>query len=183
MQKVLIINGHQKFPYNEGRLNQTLMNEMAERLKDDFDLKTSILQKGWDVEEEVKKFEWADIIIFQTPVYWFSVPALLKKYMEEVYLYGIFYKGASTYGNGGQFKNKKYMLSTTWNAPKEAFDDPAGFFEGRSTDDILVAFHKTQQFTGMQALPSFSCHNVVHQPNIEAYLTSLRQHLHSVFNV
>ncbi len=183
MQKVLIINGHQRFPYNEGKLNRTLTNEIAECLKDKFDLKMSILQDGWNVKEEIQKFQWADIIIFQTPIYWFSVPALLKQYLEEVYQYGIFYKGADIYGSGGQLKNKKYMLSTTWNAPKEVFNNPNGFFKKLSIDDILIAFHKTQQFVGMQALPSFSCHNVVHQPDIQEYLNSLRKHLHLVFNV
>ncbi len=183
MKKALIINGHQKFPYNEGRLNQTLMNEIAECLKDEFDLKMTILQKGWNVEEEIQKFQWADIIIFQTPVYWFSVPALLKQYLEEVYQHGLFFKGSNDYGSGGLLINKKYMLSTTWNAPKEAFNNPMGFFKGLSVDDILISFHETQRFVGMKALPSFSCHNVVHQPNIQEYLNSLRKHLHTVFNV
>lgn len=183
MKKLLIINGHEKFPYNEGKLNRTLMGVIAETLKDQFDIKMSILQEGYTVAEERQKFLWADVIIFQMPVYWFSPPALLKKYMEDVYEYGVFYKGSPDYGKGGLLTNKQYMLSTTWNSPASAFNDQNGFFAGKSVDDVLIAFHKTQEFIGMRKLPSFSCHDVVHHPEIDKFTFELKEHLAKVFNL
>lgn len=32
------------------------------------------------------------------------------------------------YGSGGLIQGKTYMLSVTWNAPLEAFNDPKQFF-------------------------------------------------------
>ncbi len=181
MKNILIINGHDLFPYNEGRLNMTLTTVMQETLSSAFTVKTSILQNGWDAKEEQEKFLWADCVIFQMPVYWFGAPALLKRYMEEVYAYGLFYKGSSDYGRGGLLKGKKYMLSTTWNSPADAFKDAGGFFDGRSVDDVLVAMHKTQQFIGMEPLPSYSCHDVVKHPDIQAFSDGLKAHLKQVF--
>lgn len=41
------------------------------------------------------------------------------------------------YGMGGTLTGKKYMLSVTFNAPSEAFNDPEQpFFAGRSVDDL-----------------------------------------------
>lgn len=39
--------------------------------------------------------------------------------MDEVYEYGLFFKGADEYGTGGLLKEKEYMFSTTWNAPEK----------------------------------------------------------------
>lgn len=38
------------------------------------------------------------------------------------------------------------MLSVTWNAPVEAFNEFGNFFDGRGVDGVYFAFHKSQQF-------------------------------------
>ncbi|RCK09676.1 hypothetical protein DT075_38245 [Bacillus licheniformis] len=76
--------------------------------------------------------------LYQTPVYWFSVPALFKKYIDEIYEYGLFYQGSEDYGRGGLFTDKKYMFSTTWNAPKDVFSKAGTFFEIRKMKNILI---------------------------------------------
>ncbi len=183
MKNIFIINGHERYPFTEGRLNMTLITVMQEELARFYSVKTSVLQDGWNVKEEQEKFIWADAVIFQMPIYWFAAPALLKKYMEEVYEYGLFYKGSSDYGRGGLLTDKKYMLSSTWNSPKDIFSDETAFFDGRSVDDVLIAMHKTHQFLGMTPLPGFSCHDVVKNPDIQAFADSLKAHLKQVFNL
>ena len=183
MKNILIINGHERFSYNEGRLNMTLTLKMQEILSSQYTVKLSILQNGWNIKEEQEKFLWANTVIFQMPVYWFSTPALLKRYMEEVYEYGVFYKGGSEYGSGGLLNGKKYMLSTTWNSPLNVFGNKKSFFEGKIVDDILVPIHKTQQFIGMEPLPSFSCHDVVKNPDINFFTENLKSHLKQVFHL
>lgn len=174
---ILVINGHKFYTYAQGRLNQTLFNEIVRTLSFNNEVKTTVVEQGYEPNEEIEKFKWADLIIFQTPVNWFSAPWILKKYIDEVYAHGVFYTGSAEYGNGGLFKNKYYMYSLTWNATCDAFSDSRGFFDGRDEDDIIIALHKLQEFCAMKKVKTFSVHDVVHNPNIPGYLKQLNAHL------
>lgn len=44
-----------------------------------------------DIEEEQAKLLWADAVIFQFPLWWFSMPAILKGWVERVYACGFAY--------------------------------------------------------------------------------------------
>ena len=178
---ILIINGHQKMPYASGKLNRTLVDEMKKFLARKNKIKTTIIARGYNPELERKKFKWADVIIFQFPIFWFSVPAPLQQYMQDVYAYGDFYKTeGKSYGQGGLLQGKAYMFSSTWNSPADAFG--RGFWKGvPSPDRVLIGLHKAQAFIGLKALPSFSCHNVVKEPKIREYVASLKKHLAAVF--
>ncbi|WP_141433223.1 NAD(P)H-dependent oxidoreductase [Bacillus sp. 03113] len=183
MKNILIINGHQKYQSARGILNQTIMDEMIHLLSENYEIKTTIIQEGYEIEEEKQKFKWADVVIFQTPIFWFSVPGLLKTYMDEVYAYGLFFEGSKEYGRGGLFKDKKYMFSVTWNAPENAFNDPLQFFEGKSLDEVILHLHKIHEFIGMKPLKSFACYDVITNPNIEQFKANLQQHLNELFEL
>ena len=49
-----------------------------------------------DVEREQARLREHDIIVFQFPLYWYSVPALLKGWQDLVLEYGF------AYGSGGE---------------------------------------------------------------------------------
>lgn len=177
MKNILIINGHQKYGSSEGKLNQTLMDSMVSLFNEKYDVKTTVIQNGYSIEEEQQKFVWADLIIYQTPIYWFSVPGLMKTYMDEVYAYGLFFKGADSYGRGGLLTGKTYMFSTTWNAPETAFNDPAQFFKGMNLEEAISHLHRVQEFLGMRPLKSFACYDVVKNPKIDKFTSELQAHL------
>ena len=131
---------------------------------------------GYDVDTEIAKHQWADIIILQFPVNWMGVPWILKKYMDEIYTAGMDGRlcngdgrtaeaPKANYGMGGTLVGTRYMLSVTFNAPAEAFDDPAEpFFQGASVDDLLAMVHYNAKFFGMTPLPTFSAHDVMKNP-------------------
>ncbi|WP_053070292.1 NAD(P)H-dependent oxidoreductase [Alkalihalobacillus pseudalcaliphilus] len=73
-------------------------------------METNVL-KGYHISEEIEKFKKADFIIIQTPIYWFSLPGVLKKYIDAVFVPDIFFTNSNEFGRGGQFDGKKYMLS------------------------------------------------------------------------
>jgi len=100
--------------------------------------------------------------------------------MDEVYEYGLFFKGADEYGTGGLLTEKEYMFSTTWNAPENSFGDKTKFFEGESLESTLSHLHRVQKFLGMSPLKSFACYDVVKNPDIEQYLLNLKDHLDGV---
>lgn len=54
-----------------------------------------------DIQAEIAKVLETDIIVFTFPVFWFSVPAILKGWIDRVFISGPFYGGRRTYGKGG----------------------------------------------------------------------------------
>lgn len=192
--KILLINGHQRYEgFADGKLNRTIIDATEKQVTAaGHEVKTTIVESGYDVAEELGKHRWADAVFVQTPVYWMSVPYLFKKYIDEVYTAGIgevLYKDdgrtrsdlSKKYGSGGLMNGKKYMLSTTWNAPLEAFEDPGQFFEGRGVDGPFMWLHKVYQFFGMEPLPTFSCYDVLKNADVESDLRRLQKHLASAF--
>lgn len=72
-----------------------------------------------DVEKEQELVESYDKIVFQFPFYWFSSPPLLKKWFDEVLLYGWAYGSKSGYKVGG----KKVALAISAGIDEEGFSD------------------------------------------------------------
>ncbi|OUR73690.1 flavodoxin [Arcobacter sp. 31_11_sub10_T18] len=173
MKNVLIINGHQKWEgVANGDLTQQFVSTTNDFLKENgFNIKNTITQSDYVIQDELDKFAWADYIFLQFPIYWMGAPWLTKKYIDEIFSHGygtVTYvnDGRSStdpskkYGTGGLLKQKKYMLSVTYNSPQSEFDNEDGFFEGMNLDEANVATHKTFKYCGAQPLESYSLHDV-----------------------
>ncbi|WNZ26785.1 NAD(P)H-dependent oxidoreductase [Leptolyngbya sp. NK1-12] len=102
-----------------------------------------------ELEAELQKLEWCDLMIWQFPLWWFSVPAILKGWVDRVFAMG------RVYGNGhiyetGRFRGKKAMLSLTVGGAKEAY------LEDGFNGDIQAILRPIQrgilQFTGFDVL-------------------------------
>ncbi|RMJ05756.1 Modulator of drug activity B [Marinobacter litoralis] len=190
MSNVLIINAHHHYPFAEGKLNGTLV-QMADELLTAKGHQTRIVEvdKGWDVDQELENHQWADIVLLQTPVNWMGVPWTFKKYMDEVYTAGM--GGAlcngdgrteeapkANYGSGGTLAGTKYLISLTFNAPKESFDDPNEYlFQGKSVDDLLFPMHMNFRFFAMEPLETFACYDVMKNPQVEDDFQRFSKHL------
>lgn len=192
MKKVLLINAHQFYEgISSGGLNKTMVGVIQEEMKQrGYEFKQTEIEKGFDIQGEVDKHLWADLIILQSPVYWFGMPWIYKKYVDEVFtagmMQGSFITGdgrtredpTKQYGTGGKLQGKQYMISLTWNAPEESFSDRnQKLFEGKSVDDVFVLNTANYKFCGMEILPSFSCHDVMKSPDIRGDIVRLRRHL------
>ncbi|XP_057707173.1 NAD(P)H dehydrogenase [quinone] 1 isoform X2 [Corythoichthys intestinalis] len=57
-----------------------------------------------DIMAEQRKVEEAELVIFQFPMYWFSVPAIMKGWMDRVLTQGFAFSLKNMYDNG-IFKN------------------------------------------------------------------------------
>ena len=194
MDKVLIINGHQPYPFAKGDLNRAL----ADRMQWFFEARGAEVRvtetaEAYDVETEIANHQWADTIVMQFPVNWMGVPWSFKKYMDYVYSFGMDGRlcdgdgrtrtdPSKQYGSGGTLTGKRYMLSLTFNAPCECFNDPSQtFFEGKSPDDLFWPMHLNFRFFGMEPLPTFACYDVMKNPDIENDLVRYHEHLVSLF--
>lgn len=174
--KILIVNGHQKWEqFSEGTLHKSINDFLNEKLNH-HELQNSDIN-SYIVEEEVDKFVWADMIIYHFPIFWMSVPWKMKKYIEEVLMSGggkLFQNDGRTrenpdnlnYGKGGLCINKKMMMISSMNAPKEAFDSNE-FFQG-DFNKLLHWFILNHKWIGFsKSEKSFVFHDVVKNPNIE----------------
>jgi len=68
------------------------------------------------LKEEQHKVEWCDLMIWQFPLWWFSVPAILKGWVDRVFAMGTFYDNGKIYKNG-MLKGRKALLSLTTGGP------------------------------------------------------------------
>lgn len=189
---VLILNGGKEFLSSGGKLSSELCKcakEVLESIGQTCEITN--IDAGYDADKEVEKILKADVLIWQFPGWWMGEPWIVKRYIDIVFSQGMgkFISGDGrhsadpehNYGTGGLLKNKKYMLSTTWNAPQTAFIDKNEFFEGRGIDGVLFNFHKSQQFLGLKPLPSFMCNDVIKNPQFEHYISEYKKHLQSIF--
>ena len=194
MNKVFLINAHEAYEFSKGELNQAMTNLALEHLKaSGYQTQLTTMTDAWEVDAEIDKHQWADAVILQSPVNWMGVPWSFKKYMDYVYSYGMDGRlcdgdgrtrsdPSKQYGTGGRLVGKKYLISLTLNAPGGSFGDPSQtFFEGKTIDDLFWPMHLNFRFFGMEPLPTFSCHDVMKNPDIENDFNRYRQHLAEAF--
>ncbi|WP_104629643.1 NAD(P)H-dependent oxidoreductase [Helicobacter bizzozeronii] len=190
--QILLLNGAKDFGHSKGRLNTSLHEHALKTLQDlGHETAQTHIDQGYDIEEEIAKILKADVLVWQMPGWWMGEPWIVKKYMDEVFTigHGRLYANdgrsctnpTKNYGTGGLLQGKKYMFSLTWNAPAEAFTNKEEFFEGVGVDGVYLHLHKANQFLGMQALPTFICHDVIKDPQIEQYFKNYTAHLNKVF--
>ncbi|MBM9401119.1 NAD(P)H-dependent oxidoreductase [Gluconacetobacter azotocaptans] len=193
MKNILLLNGGKAFAHSHGRLNDTLHDVALQVLTDaGFAMRQTRIDAGYAIEEEVGNILWADLVIYQMPGWWMGAPWIVKKYMDEVFTagHGSLYAndGRSRahperkYGSGGLLDGKRYMLSLTWNAPVDAFVDPAQFFDGQGVDAVYFPFHKANQFLAMSPLPTFLATDVIKAPDVEGTIARYRGHLSETLN-
>lgn len=102
-----------------------------------------------DLEREMKKLEWCDLMIWQFPLWWFGLPGMLKGWVDRVFAMGRTYGGERLYANG-VFRGKRAMLSLTTGGPQQAY--LKGAFNG-DIDAILRPIHRGMlQFVGFEVL-------------------------------
>lgn len=75
-----------------------------------------------DLKGEFEKIEWCDLMIWQFPLWWFSVPAILKGWVDRVFAMGRAYGKGQAYEKG-VFRGKRAMLSITTGGLGEAFTE------------------------------------------------------------
>jgi len=195
MTKIFIINGGQKFGHSGGKFNETIAAATLNFFENNsnFEIRTTDVNQEYNPAEEVEKYVWADVVIYHTPIWWFQLPHGFKKYIDVVFTEG-HTKGiynsdgrssknpAVNYGTGGTLHGRKYLLTTSWNAPKEAFTLPGEFFSEKSVDEgALFGFHRMNAFTGMTPLETMHFHDIEKNADVPRDLELYRKHLSKLF--
>ncbi|PIB31915.1 NADPH quinone reductase MdaB [Gaetbulibacter sp. 5U11] len=194
MKNIFIINGSHPFAHSGGRFNETLFNKTISYFDslEGFEVKFTQVGENYNVKEEVEKFKWADIVIYHTPIWWFQIPFGFKKYIDEVFTEGhqngIYVSDGRSrknpninYGTGGLMHGKKYILTTSWNAPKTAFTLENEFFNQKSVDEgAMFGFHKMNAFTGMELLATHHFHDMEKNADVPFELNNYSTFLNDI---
>ncbi|HEV2690797.1 MAG TPA: NAD(P)H-dependent oxidoreductase [Bryobacteraceae bacterium] len=129
-----------------------------------------------ELKAEMDKLIWADLVIFQFPLWWFSLPAILKGWVDRVFAMGFSYDIGRSYENGF-FRGKKGMLAFTTGGPAATYG-PAGK-NGRIDELLRHVQYGMLYFIGMNVLPPFIAYGASRvAPEQRAdYLEAYRQRL------
>ena len=129
-----------------------------------------------DIVAEVEKVQWADLIIFSFPVYWYSMPAILKGWVDRVFISGVCYGGTRIYDRGG-LKGKRAMLATSVGGQTHMFGP--GAIHGELETLLKPILQGVLGYVGLTVLPPFVAHHVPYlkQPEREAIMQSWQAHL------
>ncbi len=102
-----------------------------------------------DLETELLKLEACDLLLFQFPLWWFGLPAILKGWVDRVFAMGRVYGRGHTYDTG-RFRGKRALLSLTTGGPA-----PIYAADGNNGDimGILKPIHRGMlEFVGFDVL-------------------------------
>jgi len=105
-----------------------------------------------EIKAEMDKIEWCDVMILQFPIHWFSLPALLKSWVDKVFAFGFAYASGKWY-NRGMFRSKKAMLSLTTGAPDFYYKFDS--IQGCINEILFPINHGILYFCGFQVCESF----------------------------
>lgn len=119
MANILVISAHQNLEHSTS--NRLILDEFSGSLGDKVEIRRlSDLYPDFNINvaAEQQALEKADVVVFQFPLFWYNVPAILKKWLDDVWTYGF------AYGEGGdKLKGKKLLVSLTTGGVEEVYSD------------------------------------------------------------
>ncbi len=159
MSRIVAISGH---PNLEGSVANRIIVEALESAGMDLEVRrldTSYPDYAIDVAAEQEALVAADVIVLQFPFYWYSVPALLKKWVDDVLAYGFAF--GST---GDKLKGKDLILSATIGGPQDAYG--AEGYNRFSIPELMRPLEQTAGLTGMTFQDPVVTHDMVYIPDV-----------------
>lgn len=140
-----------------------------------------------DVQAEIEKLLWADALILQFPLWWFSMPAILKGWVERVFAYGFAYgvgehsetRWGDRYGEG-KLAGKRAMLIVTAGGWEEHYS--ARGVNGPIDDLLFPINHGILYYPGYDILPPFVAYKVdrLDEAGFETVAERLRERMRTL---
>lgn len=175
--EVVVITAHPQMEHS--RINRRLMRE-ARRLpaseasplivvRDLYSLYPDYLI---DVAEEQALLANARLIVWQHPIHWYSMPPLMKLWVDDVLSFGW------AYGPGGiALRGKDLWLVATTGGPAESYHP--GSYNRYFFDDFLPPYEQTANLCGLRFLPPLLLHGAhrAEEAEVEAHLAVYAERL------
>ncbi|MFZ4457112.1 MAG: NAD(P)H-dependent oxidoreductase [Bacteroidales bacterium] len=142
MKKTLVIASHTYFDQS------TATAAILDKLSEVSDVTVRNLDATYtdyniNSETEQQLLLESDVVVFQFPLFWYSVPSLMKRWFDDVFAYGFAF--GST---GDKLKGKKVILSVTTGGPEEGYS--ATGYNGHSVYELLLPLRQTFNLAQME---------------------------------
>lgn len=172
MKNTLVIVGHPAF---ETSVTTKVIVEHLQ-LSDDYKQQRLIIRKlsslypdyKIDIQAEQDALLWAETLVLQFPFYWYSVPGILKTWIDEVFQYGFAYGKT-----GDKMKGKKLLLSFSTGGPQEAYTQ--GGRNNFEIEQLLYPLKQTSNLIGTKWEDPIASFAMVNIPGIDIDKTVIKQ--------
>lgn len=174
--KTLILLDHPN--YSDSVVNRKWIEEI-EKYPEEFTvriLQDHIKDSGFNIAEEQKIVEGHDSLVLQFPIYWFSCPSVMKKWLDEVVSLGW------AFGEGDEFLNKKIAIGASFGVSRENLSRNGSY--RYSPDEIFIPFETSCTYAGAKFVGYHGFYGAEHDPkaedieaNAKEYVSFLRNKL------
>ncbi|MUK44931.1 flavodoxin family protein [Aliivibrio fischeri] len=162
MKKITIISGH---PNHESSISNKAILEYLESNIMESQLNIRKLEDlnthfEFNVIEEQEALLQADTIIFQFPLFWYSFPALMKKWIDDVICYGFAFGGEK----GAQLKDKQFIFSFTIGGQESAYGNEKEI--ALTIDELLKPLKQMLRYCQVKDINYVYSHNMLYIPDM-----------------
>lgn len=105
-----------------------------------------------DIQAELAKLLWCDLLILNFPVFWCGPPAIMKGWFDRVLLSGAVYGGRRFYDRGG-LTGKRALVTATIGGQEHMFE--RGGIHGPIDEMLRPVLQGTLAYIGMSVLEPF----------------------------
>lgn len=107
MKNIVVISGHRDL--NQSVINRIIVDEIQSQLPNVPVRKLDSLYPDFriDIKAEQAAMQDADVIVLQFPLFWYSTPAIMKKWLDDTFLRGF------SHGPDAILRGKKLLVSVT----------------------------------------------------------------------
>ncbi|MEN6518059.1 MAG: NAD(P)H-dependent oxidoreductase [Methanospirillum sp.] len=111
-----------------------------------------------DIAAEIEKVRRADLLIIQFPIWWTSMPAILKGWFDRVFAQGFVVNvGTGEVYGRGLLRGKKALVVVTAGSPAELY--APGGPHGDLHELLRPLTHNLLEFCGLEVLPTHVVYN------------------------
>ncbi len=108
-----------------------------------------------EIQAEMDKLEWCDVLILQFPLWWFGLPAILKGWVDKVFACGRAF-GDGRWYDRGVFAGKRAMCSVTIGGKAPLYSEQG--LNGPIGQILFPINHGIFYFTGFTPIEPFLVH-------------------------
>jgi NAD(P)H dehydrogenase (quinone) len=115
-----------------------------------------------DITDEINKIKEAELIIFHFPLWWSSLPAILKGWVDRVLAMGVAWDGRGQVFESGLLRGKQALVVTTAAEPSENYK-PDGVHRGTVEQMLHPFMHGTLAYCGMDILQPYVVYDILNK--------------------
>lgn len=139
-------------------------DDFSDRKNPDYLVYSLEQRNGWqsktiapDIEREVKRVLDCDLLVLNFPIFWFSVPAIMKGWIDRVFLSGTFFGGRRIYDRA-EMTSKKALVTATLGGREHMFGQ--GAVHGELEGMMRHLLQGTLGYCGFKVIEPFFAYHI-----------------------